>query len=220
MFSLTIFQKVFAYGIPILFAITVHEVAHGWAANKLGDPTARLLGRLTLNPIKHIDWVGTAIVPLLLFLTIGFIFGWAKPVPIDWRNLRSPKRDAALVASAGPLANLCMALLWGSILKLGLIFYTTSELGIVAGIVIMAKIGIEINIVLLALNLIPIPPLDGSRIVNSLLSPRLSLLYAYVEPFGIFIILLLITTHALDSILYPIINSLSNLVIMLFGLSG
>src|SRR5579864_2279044 len=160
-------QKLILWIIPLIFAITVHETAHGWIAFRCGDPTAKLLGRLTLNPIKHVDLIGTLIVPTLLFFLGGFIFGWAKPVPIVWKNLRHPRRDMALVAAAGPVANLGMALLWILVYKLAMSFHS-------APFLYMGQFGVSINLVLMLLNLLPVPPLDGSRIVTSLLSPRLA----------------------------------------------
>jgi Zn-dependent protease len=218
--TLTILQTLLIYAIPILFAITVHEVAHGWVANKLGDPTARLLGRLTLNPIKHIDLIGTIIVPAALYFTTGFIFGWAKPVPIGWRNLRSPRRDVALVASAGPLANLIMALLWGFIIKLGILLYASTEMGIAIGMVDMGKVGMQINLILLVLNLIPLPPLDGSRVMASLLPAKLAAIYLRIEPFGFVILILLLTLQVLLPFLSPIVNTLGGFIVTLFGLGG
>jgi Zn-dependent protease len=218
MSPLSLLQNILLYGIPILFAITVHEVAHGWVANKLGDPTARLLGRLTLNPIKHIDIVGTILVPALLFYTTGFIFGWAKPVPIGWRNLRSPRRDIALVASAGPASNLVMAIWWGLILKLGMILYTATGMGISFAMVEMGRIGIQINLILLVLNLIPIPPLDGSRVVASFLPTKLAYWYMRIEPFGFVILLLLLYFKILNEILLPPISVLEAYIFALFGL--
>lgn len=215
---MSILQNILIYGIPILFAITVHEVAHGWAANKLGDPTARLLGRLTLNPIKHIDIMGTIIVPTLLFFTTGFIFGWAKPVPIGWRNLRSPRRDVALVASAGPLSNFSMALIWGLCIKLGMVLYATTDAGIAIALVEMGKVGIQINLILMALNFIPIPPLDGSRVIASLLPARLAYFYSRIEPFGFFILLLLLWLQVLTIMIMPTVNFLAEWIVMLLGL--
>lgn len=218
MSPLTLLQNILLYGIPILFAITVHEVAHGWVANKLGDPTARLLGRLTLNPIKHIDIVGTILVPALLFYSTGFIFGWAKPVPIGWRNLHSPRRDVALVASAGPGSNLLMALLWGLILKLGVMLHAETAMGISFAMIEMGKIGIQINLILLVLNLIPIPPLDGSRVVASFLPTKLAYWYTRIEPFGFVILLFLLYFKILNEILLPPIRILGGYIVALFGL--
>jgi Zn-dependent protease len=218
MSPLTILQNTLIYGIPILFAITVHEVAHGWVANKLGDPTARLLGRLTLNPIKHIDLVGTIIIPAALFFTTGFVFGWAKPVPIGWRNLRSPRRDVAIVAAAGPISNLCMALLWGLVIKLGVLLHTITDMGISLAMIEMGTIGIQINLILLVLNLIPIPPLDGSRVVASFLPAKLAYFYARIEPFGFVILLLLLYFHILTAVISPAVSMLARGMVLLLGL--
>jgi Zn-dependent protease len=209
-------QKILIYAIPILFAITVHEVAHGWVANKLGDPTAKMLGRLTLNPIKHIDLVGTIIVPLVLLFLGGFIFGWAKPVPITWQNLKNPKRDMALVAIAGPGVNLIMALLWAFIAKWGFILRGYSPE--VSNIVIsMGGVGVMMNLVLLVLNLIPIPPLDGSRVVSSFLPGPLEYQYNRLEPFGFFILIGLLATGLLSKFLNPIIMTLLQWISWIFG---
>jgi len=215
---LNILQNILIYTIPILFAITVHEVAHGWVANKLGDPTANLLGRLTLNPIRHIDPIGTILIPGLLFFTTGFIFGWAKPVPIVWRNLRSPRRDVALVASAGPIANLMMAVLWGLISKLGGMLYAGTAMGMSVAMVEMGKIGMQINLVLMVLNLIPIPPLDGSRVVASFLRGSLAYYYARIEPFGLVILLLLLSLQMLNAMIWPVVAMLQQHLTTLLGL--
>lgn len=218
MYDLTIWQKIVVYGLPILFAITVHEVAHGWIANACGDATARLMGRLTLNPINHIDLIGTIIVPALSVTLGGFIFGWAKPVPVDYRNLRNPKRDMALVAAAGPLANLLMAVLWGLVIKLGI---ALKQHGMISGILIayMGQIGVTINFVLLVLNLLPVPPLDGSRVVTSFLSPRAGYYYNKLEPYGFFIIVGLLILGVLSMVLNPPINWLQSTLYTLLGLS-
>ncbi len=209
-------QTILLYAIPILFAITVHEVAHGWVANKLGDPTAKMLGRLTLNPIKHIDLIGTIIVPAILVTLSGFIFGWAKPVPITWQNLHHPRRDTALVAAAGPISNLIMAVIWAALTKLGIILIPSMPAA--AALVTMGQIGIYINLILLVLNLLPIPPLDGSRVVSSLLPPRASAQYMRIEPFGFFILLLLLVLGVLGTILLPLVTFLRGLLISWFGL--
>jgi Zn-dependent protease len=208
---LAFLQIVLIYAIPILFAITVHEVAHGWVASKLGDQTARMMGRLTLNPLKHIDLVGTLIVPILLLLLGGFIFGWAKPVPVTWRNLKHPRRDAALVASAGPLANLLMAVLWALLIKIGIGME-------VRALVMMGQIGILINLILLVLNFLPIPPLDGSRVVESLLPPKASIAYSRLEPYGFIILVILLALGILGTLLFPVVNFLRNVISALFGI--
>lgn len=214
--DLTLLQKIVVYAIPIIFAITVHEVAHGFIANMRGDATAKLMGRLTLNPIKHIDLIGTIIVPILAVTLGGFIFGWAKPVPVDYRNLHNPRRDMALVAAAGPFANLIMAIIWVFIIKLGFII---KQKGMIWGILLayMGQIGVMINCVLLVLNLLPIPPLDGSRVVTSFLSPRHGYYYNKLEPYGFFILVGLLVIGVLNTILNPAIVWLQS---FLYGLLG
>ncbi len=204
-------QKIILWVIPLIFAITVHETAHGWIASKCGDPTAKLLGRLTLNPIKHIDPVGTIIVPAILFFLGGFVFGWAKPVPITWRNLKNPRRDMALVAAAGPMANLAMALFWVAIAKLGMGFHSTP-------FAYMGQIGISINLVLMLLNLVPIPPLDGSRIVASLLSPKMAYRFNQLEVYGFLILVLLLASGLLARLLGPALQGLLSFFFRIFGL--
>lgn len=204
--ELNLAQKVAVWLLPVLFAITVHEVAHGWVARLLGDPTAMMLGRLTLNPIKHIDPLGTILVPgMMMLLPGGFIFGWAKPVPVTWENLRSPKRDMALVALAGPSANLVMALLWAGALKLGAALGgTVSWLAI--PLAYMGVAGIFINTILLSLNLLPLPPLDGGRIVTGILPGPMAAKFGRIEPYGLLILLLLLFSGLLGKILWPVIS--------------
>jgi len=211
--ELTLFEKILFGAVPVVFAITVHEVAHGWVANRLGDPTARLRGRLTLNPLKHIDPVGTVILPAILLSFSSFVFGWAKPVPVDWRNLRRPKRDMALVAAAGPAANLVMLLGWGLFAAL------VAHKGTVEGpVYFMAVIGILINAVLMVLNLLPLPPLDGSRVVAALLPASLALPYSRLERFGLLILLLLMFSGALTWLLDPAVRVLVNAIGVMFNL--
>ncbi|HET98633.1 MAG TPA: site-2 protease family protein [Desulfurivibrio alkaliphilus] len=215
--ELTLIQKIAVWALPLLFAITVHEVAHGWMARRLGDSTAHLLGRLTLNPAKHIDPVGTILIPGILLLLGGFIFGWAKPVPVDWRNLRDPRRDMMLVAAAGPLSNLVMAIGWGIVMKIGLVLVEgTPMLGM--PLVYMGGAGIFINLILMVLNLLPIPPLDGSKILSGLLPPQLAMQYNRLEGVGFFILLALLATGVLGSILGPPIYALRRLIFALLGL--
>ena len=198
--------------IPLLFAITLHEAAHGWVASKLGDNTALSLGRVSANPLKHIDLVGTILVPIVIASFSNFIFGWAKPVPVNWSNLNNPKRDMALVAIAGPASNLLMALAWGLIAKAcfllldGNITVNPDTAQTAMGLIFLsAYFGILINLVLMVLNLIPIPPLDGSRVVASFLSPPLSVWYAKIEPFGFFILLgLLFLGHLQVILIHPV----------------
>ncbi len=203
--------KIAIWAIPVLFAITVHEVAHGWVANKLGDGTARMLGRLTLNPVKHIDPIGTILVPLiLLVLPGGFIFGWAKPIPVNTRNLKNPKRDMAYVAIAGPLANLAMAFIWLALAYVSHSLLTDPALRI--GFSSMATAGILINIVLMLFNLFPIPPLDGGRVLSSLLPIKQSLMLDKIEPYGFFIIIGLVYLGLFNAILSPIIGMIAILL--------
>ena len=216
MYEFSLVQKIIIAAIPIIFAITVHEVAHGWVASKLGDPTAKLAGRLTLNPVKHVDLLGTIAVPLIMIALTPFAFGWAKPVPVDWRNLRQPRRDMALVAAAGPGANVIMLALWT--LLLSSMATTGSDISYLATLLIeMAKVGIIINIVLIALNLLPLPPLDGSRIVTSFLSPGAAYKYNLLERWGLPILVVLIFTGILGKILHPLIGFMLSIVNTLLG---
>ena len=197
--SLTTPQLVSVLLLPVLFAIIVHEVAHGWVAKHLGDPTAERLGRLTLNPIKHIDPLGTILVPaLLLLLRTGFVFGWAKPVPVTWSNLRHPKRDMAIVAAAGPAANLLMAVGWGLIARLGSLLST--QYGYIGQpLVFMGLGGIFANVLLMAFNLLPLPPLDGGRVAVGLLPGPWAWRLSRLEPYGFFILIGLLYLGLLDS---------------------
>lgn len=200
--ELSLIQRIVVWILPVIFAITVHEVAHGWVARKYGDNTAYAQGRLTLNPIKHIDLVGTIIIPGLLLLTFtGFVFGWAKPVPVDPRNFKNPRRDMAMVALAGPVSNIIMALLWALIARLG------GLLGIefiTMPMIYMGIAGISINLVLALINLLPIPPLDGSRILTRFLPIRMAIQYDKLERWGFLIMLVLLYTKVLGLILaYP-----------------
>ena len=212
-----LFQSIFIYGIPILFAITVHEVAHGWVASKRGDQTARMLGRLTLNPLKHIHPVGTVIVPAILVATGGPIFGWAKPVPVDWRNLRRPKQDMAWVALAGPGANLMMFVIWAAVVKLIQLTGGPGD-GPVLALYFMAIIGIIINAVLMIFNMVPIPPLDGSRVMSSLLPPKLAYRYNQLERFGIIIVISLLLVAYYTGYLNLFFIKLQSTLVKLLGL--
>ena len=212
--DLTIIQKLAAYSLPIIFAITVHEAAHGYAAKYFGDMTAFHLKRISLNPLRHIDPLGTIILPaLLFFLQAGFIFGWAKRVPVNFSNLRNPKKDMLWVALAGPGANLIMAILWT-------IVYSNQQLVPSIGqnfISIMAVAGIQINIVLMVLNLLPLPPLDGGRVAVSLLPYPWSSKLAGLERYGFFILIFLLATGLLGAILSPLIRISQNIILTIFG---
>ncbi len=212
-----IIQQICIWALPVLFAITLHEVAHGWVAKQCGDNSAWMLGRLSLNPIKHIDPLGTIVVPILLLFLGGFVFGWAKPVPVNYNALNKPKRDMALVALAGPVSNLLMALFWAMVMKLGILAQTQHATFAVA-LIYMGQAGIMINLVLCLLNLIPIPPLDGSRVVSSLLPSRYAYTYSKIEPYGFFILLALIATKLLSIIIYPPMAFLYTAILRLFGI--
>ena len=211
-------ETIALYAIPMIFAITLHEAAHGYVAKYFGDYTAYQAGRISLNPINHIDPVGTILIPVtLVVVTAGqFVFGWAKPVPVNFGNLRDPKRDMLWVAAAGPGANLFMALCWALALKLVLLLpvnyfsYPLQQ---------MAKGGVLLNLGLMVLNLIPIPPLDGGRIAVSLLPNRLAYRFAMIEPYGLIIIVLLLATQVLGAVIWPLVILCRNLVYALFGLS-
>ena len=214
--ELTLLEKIIVWAIPVVFAITVHEVAHGWVANYLGDPTAKSQGRLTLNPLKHIDPIGTVALPLILVYLGGFIFGWAKPVPVTWQNLGSPRRDMAIVAAAGPIANLIMMILWAVLAKVLLTIDQTPG-PMLQFVLVMCSIGIIINIILMVLNLLPLLPLDGGRVVTSLLPPHLAMLYSRLEPFGLVIILVLLVTGILANIMMPMVSGIETLIYQLIN---
>lgn len=214
----SLIYKIAVWALPIIFAVTLHEVAHGYVASLLGDKTARLLGRLSLNPVRHIDWIGTVLVPFMMVLFTNFVFGWAKPVPVNARNLHHPRRDMALVALAGPMANMAMALLWGILTKIGLLLNNNS--GWAELLVNMGQAGIVVNIVLGALNLIPLPPLDGGKVLASLLPRRAAAYYYQLEPYGFMILLLLLFTGSLSMILNPIVDGMLTGFASLFGFNG
>lgn len=215
--SQDIITKIAVWALPILFAITLHEAAHGWVASKFGDKTALMMGRVTLNPLKHIDPVGTILLPILFLMLGGFVFGWAKPVPVDWRNLKNFRLDAPLVALAGPFSNLLMAFLWAGVAKLGL-------MGVQSGtqnygfFVLMGVAGIQINLMLMLLNLIPIPPLDGSRVIQSLLPRRMIYPFDRLAPYGMIILILLLVSGLLLYVIEPPYNALMHLLSALFVL--
>jgi Zn-dependent protease len=208
------------WGVPVVFAITLHEAAHGFVARQFGDQTAYMLGRVTLNPLKHIDPIGTIAVPGFLIavsvLTRAplFIFGWAKPVPVNFANLRHPKRDMFWVAGAGPFANLVMAVGWALVLKVAV---PGGVLGS-DGLLEMSEAGVNVNLMLMALNLLPILPLDGGRIAVSLMPHGLAQRYARFEPYGFFVVILLLATGVLGTLMLPILGAGEYLIQLLLGL--
>ena len=215
-------QTIAIYALPVIFAITLHEAAHGYVARHFGDRTAFLLGRISLNPLRHIDPVGTIVLPLLTLgimeaFGVGVPFGWAKPVPVNYNALRHPKRDMLWVAAAGPAANLAMAIGWALLLKV-LLLFPLGSYSLPLGK--MAEAGIGVNIVLMLLNLLPILPLDGGRIAVSLLPNRLALGYARLEPFGFPVLLLLIflPPHLLAAIMLPMVQASIGMIGTLFHL--
>ena len=213
--DLTLIQRIVVWILPVVFAITVHEVAHGWVAKQYGDQTAWVLGRLTLNPLKHIDLVGTLLIPGILLLTgTGFIFGWAKPVPVDPRNFARPRQTMAIVALAGPIANLLMAIGWAVLARIGV---SLNIEAISSPLIYSGVAGISINLVLALLNLLPIPPLDGSRILTGVLPIQWAWRYNQLERYGFIIIMILLATNALGVILaYPMFEIQK----LFFGLAG
>lgn len=215
--ELTLIQKIAVWAIPVMFAITVHEVAHGWAASRLGDQTARMLGRLTLNPFKHIDPIGTVVVPLLLLTLGGFVFGWAKAVPVNAQNFKRPHHDMAWVAMAGPLSNLIMAIFWAFIAKLGMLLQINAP-DVATFMIYSGMAGVSINLILLVLNLLPIPPLDGSHVVSAMLPPKLAWQYNRIAPFGFFILLGLMVMGLLSPILIGPYTFLQQFIYGLVGL--
>jgi Zn-dependent protease len=206
-------QTVAVWALPVLFAITLHEVAHGWVARALGDNTAHAAGRLSLNPLKHIDPVGTILVPLIFLLLPGnFLFGWAKPVPVSARNLLHPRRDMALVAAAGPLCNLAQAFCWGLLLKFVMAQGATDD-GLWIGLKLMATAGIVVNLVLMALNVLPVPPLDGSRVVAGLVPATWAYKLDRLEPYGLVILVALMVTGLLGPLIRPVLDVAQTLLL-------
>ena len=208
-------QTIALAGIPVLFAITLHEAAHGYVARHFGDMTAHQEGRISLNPLRHIDPIGTILVPLMTMLMGGVLFGWAKPVPVNFAALRRPKQDMLWVAIAGPAANLVMAMGWALVYKLAWSFPGNYFAEPLMG---MAQLGIKINIILMVLNLLPLPPLDGGRVVVSLLPHRQAFQLAKLEPYGMFILIFLAVTPVLSWLLSPLIGLTYKMLSFLFGI--
>ena len=216
-----IIQGIAIYALPVIFAITMHEAAHGYIAKHFGDFTAFNEGRISLNPIRHIDLIGTILVPLTLFvlskMTVGagFLFGWAKPVPVNFSNLRQPKRDMLWVAAAGPGANLLMAIFWALMIKLAI---AMPESSFAKPLALMGIAGIEINVILMVLNLLPLPPLDGGRMAISLLPHRLAYPFSRIEPYGFIILLGLLFSGVLGTVIGPMITWTKIIIVSIFGL--
>jgi len=208
-------ERIALAAVPIILAITVHEAAHGYVAKMFGDSTAWMLGRVTLNPFKHIDPIGTVVVPLAMLMLGGILFGWAKPVPVNFGNLRHPKRDMFWVAAAGPGANLVMALLWA------ILFGLVSGRGPLtsAGLQVMSLIGVGINVALMVLNLLPILPLDGGRIAVSLLPHSLAVPFAQTERYGFFIVIALLATGVLGVVVGPLARAVTALLEAVTGIN-
>ena len=197
-------QLLAVLALPVVLAITVHEAAHGWVASRLGDRTALMLGRVTFNPLRHIDPIGTVLVPLVTFFLVGFLFGWAKPVPVNAQNLHHPRRDMALVALAGPGVNLLMAFAWGLLIQAGMLLFDVNQ-WIALPLVYMGAAGVLINVFLMVLNLVPLLPLDGGRVLNALLPRRWSYYFSRLEPYGLLILVLLLATGRLGRVLLPLV---------------
>ena len=211
--ELTAIQKVAVYALPIIFAITVHEAAHGYVAKHFGDLTAYKQNRISLNPLRHIDPIGTIILPALTVLLGGVLFGWAKPVPVNFMNLRHPKQDLFWVAVAGPFSNLIRAIFWAILFGRSAYFPESMSLFVQQ----MGIAGMSINLSLMILNLIPLPPLDGGRIAVSLLPDHLAYKYAQVERYGFLILIILLMTHILDLIIFPLIQISQSLILWIFA---
>jgi len=210
-----IMQGISIWALPVLFAVVLHEVAHGWVADKLGDDTARWMGRLTLNPLKHIDPVGTLLIPIaLLVMQSPFLFGYAKPVPINWRKLRNPKRDMVLVALAGPLTNLALALVSTAVLALAAVM-PESMLWFTKPLALMCQASIIINLVLFIFNLLPLPPLDGGRVAVGLLPGPMAYQLSQLERYGFIIIVILLVLGWLQAIIGPVVMGGSQFLINL-----
>ncbi len=218
--ELTLIQKIAIFALPVIFAITLHEAAHGYVARFFGDMTAALQGRITANPLKHIDPIGTLLVPLVILMASklfggsAILFGWAKPVPVNFANLRRPKKDMLWVAAAGPGINFLMGVFWALMIQMGVVLAN----GFSTPLMLMGAAGVFINVILMALNLLPLPPLDGGRIAVSLLPHKAAYTYSKIEPYGFFILLGLLFTGVLNIILWPLISAFIALTALATGL--
>jgi Zn-dependent protease len=213
--DLNLIQKIAVFALPVVFAITLHEAAHGYVARYFGDNTAYMLGRVSLNPLRHIDPVGTILIPLISLVLGGILFGWAKPVPVNFSALKRPKQDMLWVAAAGPAANLLMILLWALVAKLAALMPGSSY---ALPLALMAEAGLYINAILMVLNLLPLPPLDGGRIAVSLLPNPWSYRFAQIERYGFPILVLLLFTGVLNYIMGPFIRGTMSAVGRVFGI--
>ena len=219
-------QQISVMALPLIFAVTLHEAAHAWVADKKGDPTARQLGRITLNPLAHIDPFGTVLIPFLLFVTTGFIFGYAKPVPVNPRNLRRPKEDMAWVAAAGPGMNLILAVVSGVLYRLlfnpyllggGSLFSEMGDLSLffLVPLLKMLQFSVMINVVLMVFNLIPIPPLDGGRVLVGLLPREQSRLVSRIEPYGMLILVFVVFLDPfglMRNVVWPLVSFVASYI--------
>ena len=213
-------QVIAIYALPVVLAITLHEASHGYVALLFGDTTAFAAGRVSLNPIRHIDPVGTVVFPLAMLAIAkllgggAMLFGWAKPVPVNFANLRHPKRDMLWVAAAGPMSNLVMAVLWALALKIGM---STPDSYVGVPLALMGAAGVFVNVIFIVLNLLPLPPLDGGRMLVSVLPHRLARGYSRIEPYGFAILIVLLVSGVLNVVLWPLIGALMSLVAAAFG---
>jgi Zn-dependent protease len=210
--ELTLVQKIAIYALPVIFAITVHEAAHGYAARFFGDMTAERAGRISLNPLRHIDPIGTILLPALTLMIGGILFGWAKPVPVDFSKLRKPKQDMMWVAAAGPASNFLMALFWAIVINVS----PNAPANYAEPMALMGQAGVMINVVLMVLNLLPLPPLDGGRIAVSLLPNHLAFKFAKIERYGFIILIVLLATGILSRIMEPLIRAVISMIVFIF----